>query len=69
MDAAFGGGTFAGDDAVAYNRQGKGCGVAAGNLRWFEGADRLSDRKLGGRHWYSFQFLSFLFWSSISMRA
>jgi hypothetical protein len=44
MDAAFGGGTFAGDDAVAHNRQGKRCGVAAGNLRWFEGADRLSDR-------------------------
>jgi hypothetical protein len=69
MDTASGGGTFAGDDAVAHNRQGKRCGVAAGNLRWLEGADRLSDRKLGGRHWYSFQFLSFLFWSSISMRA
>ena len=57
MNAAFGGGAFAGDHAVAHNRQGKGCGFAAGNLRWFEGADCLGDLKRRGRHWYSFQFL------------
>ncbi len=43
MNAAFGGGAFAGDHTVAHNRQGKRCGIAAGNLRWFEGADRLGD--------------------------
>jgi len=57
VNAAFGGGAFARDHAVAHNRQGKGRGVAAGNLRWFEGADSLGDLRRRGRHWYSFQFL------------
>jgi hypothetical protein len=57
MNAAFGGGAFAGDHAVAHNRQGKRCGVAAGNPGWFEGADWLGGLKRSGRHWYSFQFL------------
>jgi hypothetical protein len=68
VNAAFCGGAFAGDHAIAHNRQCMRGGIAAGNLRWFERADRfgwLSDR---GRHWY-FSFLIFLFWVRMSMRA
>jgi hypothetical protein len=67
MNAAFGGGAFAGDHAIAHNGEGKGCGIAAGNLRRFEGADWLGDLKHGGRH--CTLLLGFFFWSSISMRA
>ena len=48
---------LAGDHAVAHHRQGKRCGITAGNLRWFEGADWPSDLKRTGRHWYSSPFL------------
>src|SRR6202022_3823991 len=54
MDAAFGGGAFAGDHAIAHDREGKRCGIAAGNLRWFERADRFGELKQGGGHWYFF---------------
>ena len=45
MHAAPGGGPFAGDHPVAHDGQGKGSGVAAGNVGRFEDGGRL-----GGGH-------------------
>ena len=43
MNAALGGGAFAGDHAIAHNGQGLRGGIAAGNLRGLDGADRFGD--------------------------
>jgi hypothetical protein len=41
MNATPGGRAFAGNHAIAHDSEGKCCGIAAGNLRWFERADRF----------------------------
>jgi len=41
VNAAPGGGPFAGNHAVAHNGQGQGSGVPAGNVRWFKGGERF----------------------------
>ena len=47
MNAAPGGGPFAGDHAVANDGQGKGGGIAAGNIGWFGGGDRFGSLGVG----------------------
>ena len=68
MYAAFCSGAFAGDHAIAHNRQGMRSGIAAGNLRWFERADRFGRLSNRGRHRY-FIFSHFLVRASMSMLA
>jgi len=68
VNAAFGGGTFPGDHAIADHREGKGCGVTAGNLRGIDDADGFGKPERRGRHRHC-SFLSFLFWASMFMRA
>jgi hypothetical protein len=60
MNSAFGGGAFAGDDAVAHNGEGLGCGIPAGNPGGFQsdlrgidlrGVDRFGTGSKRGGHW------------------
>ncbi len=43
MNAALGGRAFAGDHAIAHDGKSLRRGIAAGDIRWFEGADRFDD--------------------------
>src|SRR5450631_3370739 len=56
MNATFGGRAFAGNHAIAHDSEGKCCGIAAGDLGWFEGGDTFGRHSGGGRHWYSLLF-------------
>ena len=57
MNAASGSGTFSCDHPIAHNSQRLGSRTAAGNHRWFEGADRFGRFGGRGRHWYTSHFL------------
>ena len=59
MNPAPGGGAFAGDHAIAHDGQGKGSGVPAGNVRWFEDGRRVRQWSAKGADIgsYSSQFL------------
>ena len=66
MHAAPGGRAFAGDHAIADDRQRLGGGIPAGNPG-FDGSERFGELSNRGRHWYSSHFL--VSGRSISMRA
>jgi hypothetical protein len=51
MNPALGGRTLAGDDAIAHDGKGLGCGIPAGNLRGFQSTDRFGEFNKRGRHW------------------
>ena len=51
MNTALGGGAFTGDDAIAHNSQGLRSGIAAGNLRRFQGGNRFGKFNKRGGHW------------------
>jgi hypothetical protein len=47
---------FAGNHAIAHNREGKCCGIAAGDIRWFESADTFGGHSGRGSHCILFCF-------------
>jgi hypothetical protein len=55
MNATLGGRTFAGNHAIAHDREGKCCGVAAG---WFESANTFGGHCGRGSHCILFCFFS-----------
>jgi hypothetical protein len=58
MNATLGGRAFAGNHAIAHDREGKCCGIAAGDIRWFESADTFGGHCGSGSHRILFCFFS-----------
>ncbi len=56
MNAPLGGRTFAGNHAIAHDRERKCCSIAAGDIRRFESADTLGGHSGRGSHCILFCF-------------